>query len=102
MLITAETGSGKTVLVPKFALHASEYKGKWAITLPKQIIAKSSAEFAAKTLDVKLGDHVGYQYKGSAKSAKSNKRRKSTKILNNLARQYSNRHIFAFMLHSFA
>jgi len=72
ILITASTGSGKTVLVPKYALHALNYKGKIAITLPKQIIAKSSAEFAAKTLDVQLGEHVGYQYKGSPKGAKSN------------------------------
>jgi pre-mRNA-splicing factor ATP-dependent RNA helicase DHX15/PRP43 len=69
-LITAATGSGKTVLVPKYALHALNYKGKVAITLPKQIITKSAAEFAAKTLDVQLGDQVGYQYRGSPKEFK--------------------------------
>jgi len=65
IVITASTGSGKTVLVPKYLLHALDYKGKIAITLPKQIIAKSAAEFSSKTLDVKLGTHVGYQYRGA-------------------------------------
>lgn len=71
ILIVSSTGSGKTVLLPKILLHVLDYKGKIAVTLPKQIIAKSAAEYAAKTLDVKLGTHVGYQYKGSDKSGKS-------------------------------
>lgn len=77
ILVVSGTGSGKTVLIPKFALHSLDYNGKIAITLPKQIIAKSAAEFAAKTLDVKLGEEVGYQYKGSPKNSKSDK----TKLL---------------------
>lgn len=72
-LVISGTGSGKTVLLPKYALHALDYDGKIGITLPKQIIAKSAAEFAASTLDVIVGEEVGYQYKGSSKSAKSNK-----------------------------
>lgn len=75
VLVVSGTGSGKTVLFPKYVLHALNYKGKIAITLPKQIIAKSAADFAAKTLDVKLGEEVGYQYKGE--SSKSDK----TKLL---------------------
>lgn len=58
------TGGGKTVLMPKFALHSVNYKGKIVITLPKKIITKKAAEFAAKTLDVELGEQVGYQFKG--------------------------------------
>jgi pre-mRNA-splicing factor ATP-dependent RNA helicase DHX15/PRP43 len=65
ILITSGTGSGKTVLLPKYALHVLDYKGHIAVTLPKQIIAKSSAEYAALTLDVLLGIDIGYQYKGS-------------------------------------
>lgn len=76
-LVISGTGSGKTVLLPKYLLHVLEYKGKVGITLPKQIIAKSAAEFAAKTLDVKLGKQVGYQYKGSEASGKS----KDTQLL---------------------
>jgi len=77
ILITSGTGSGKTVLIPKFTLHVYNYNGNIAITLPKQIIAKSAAAFSANTLDVTLGEEVGYQYKGSPKNSKSNK----TKLL---------------------
>lgn len=77
VVITSATGSGKTVLVPKLALHAYEYNAKIGITLPKQIIAKSAASFSAQTLDVELGGYVGYQYRGSPRDAKSNK----TKLL---------------------
>lgn len=77
ILVISSTGSGKTVLFPKFMLHVLNYSGKIAITLPKQIIAKSAADFAAKTLDVELGKDVGYKYKGSEKSGVSN----NTKLL---------------------
>jgi HrpA-like RNA helicase len=77
LLITSGTGSGKTVLMPKFCLHVLNYKSKIAVTLPKQIIAKSAAEFAAKTLDVELGQQVGYQFKGADKKGKSD----ATKLL---------------------
>src|SRR5258706_14011292 len=68
-LIISGTGSGKTVLIPKFVLHAFHYKGKIAITLPKQTSAYDAANFASKTLDVQLGKHVGYQYKGCNKGS---------------------------------
>ena len=64
ILIKSGTGSGKTVLIPKFCLHANRYKGKIIITLPKKIITKKAAEFSALTLDVKLGEQVGYQFRG--------------------------------------
>ena len=65
--IVSGTGSGKTVLIPKFALHYTDYKGKVGVTLPKRVVTKSAASFAALTLDVKLGKEVGYLYKGSPK-----------------------------------
>ena len=64
-LITSGTGSGKTVLIPKYVLHQTDYKGHIMISLPKQIIAQSAAEYAAVTLDVELGEQIGYKYKGS-------------------------------------
>ncbi len=36
--IVSGTGSGKTVLIPKFALHYTDYKGKVGITLPKKVV----------------------------------------------------------------
>ena len=75
LLIKSGTGSGKTVTVPPFALHANNYKGKIIVTLPKKIITKKAAEFAAKILDVKLGEEIGYQFRGE--NLRSNK----TKLL---------------------
>jgi len=59
-LIKAGTGSGKTVLVPVFALHSFNYKKKIAVCIPKVIPVKSSARYAALRLDVELGNQVGY------------------------------------------
>lgn len=73
ILVVSGTGSGKTVLFPKYAIHALNYNGRVAITLPKQDVTKSAAIFAAETLDVKLGEEVGYQYRGSEKGTKSSK-----------------------------
>lgn len=64
VLVKSETGSGKSVLVPKFAIHTLGYKGLTVMTLPKKIITQATAEFAAKTLDVEIGEYVGYQYRG--------------------------------------
>lgn len=68
LLVVSGTGSGKTVLFPKYVLHTLNYEGRVAITMPKQIITKSSAEYAAATLDVELKKDVGYQYKNSGKT----------------------------------
>jgi len=64
LLAKAGTGVGKTVIIPKLALHAFNYQEKVITTIPKKIITKSTADFAAKCMDVKLGEEVGYYYKG--------------------------------------
>lgn len=64
-LLVSGTGSGKTVLAPKFMLHALDYKGKIAITNPKKIPTESSAHFAAVTLDVEIGTYVSMKFRGS-------------------------------------
>jgi len=71
--IISGTGSGKTVLLPKFALHYTNYEGKVGVTLPKKNATVSAAEFAAKTLDVPVGQDVGYVHKGSPKEMLSPK-----------------------------
>lgn len=65
IFIVSGTGSGKTVIVPKLALYETNWKGKIGVTLPKKNIVISSANFAAKTLDITLGEQVGYLYRGS-------------------------------------
>lgn len=72
-LAKAGTGVGKTVLIPKIALHAFDYQGKVLTTIPKRLITRSNAEYAAKCLDSKLGDHVGYYFKGDTKISKNSK-----------------------------
>lgn len=65
MVLESGTGSGKTVLIPKFAMHDADYKGKVIITTPKQLTTSSNARFAAKLLDVNIGEQVGFQYRGA-------------------------------------
>ena len=72
-IVISSTGSGKTVIFPRAALHTYKYNAKIAITMPKQIIAKSAAEYAAKTLDVELGQEVGYRFRGESKISGKNK-----------------------------
>ena len=73
ILITAGTGSGKTVLVPKYTLHALNYEGKIAITIPRKVPTIEAASFAAATLDVTLGEQVGYTVKDDKKVSSTTK-----------------------------
>ena len=68
ILLVSGTGSGKTVLVPKFFLkyvYSMGLPGKIAVTNPKTITTVYNAEYGAKTLDIELGQEVGYRYRGS-------------------------------------
>jgi len=62
-VIESGTGTGKTVILPKLALHTLNYEGKVVMTIPKKAATLSSASFAAAAMDVKLGQEVGFQYK---------------------------------------
>jgi HrpA-like RNA helicase len=62
-LAKAGTGVGKTILIPRIAIHAFDYKEKVICTIPKKLTTRSTADFVAKCMDVKLGEHVGYFYK---------------------------------------
>jgi HrpA-like RNA helicase len=65
IMFTSVTGSGKTVLMPKFALHIfADYQAKVVCTSPKQLTAASSAKHNAELMDVPIGTYVGYKYKG--------------------------------------
>jgi pre-mRNA-splicing factor ATP-dependent RNA helicase DHX15/PRP43 len=65
LILEAGTGNGKSVLVPKYALHALDYRGKVVVTNPKQVPTEKNARYAALCLDVEIGKQVGYQYRGS-------------------------------------
>ena len=73
VLIISSTGSGKSVLIPKYCVHVNNYSGLTIMTLPKKLITKATAEFAAKTLDVELGEYVVYQYRGETVKSKDTK-----------------------------
>ena len=81
VIIEAGTGNGKSVLVPRYCLHALDYKGKVVMTNPKKIPTKSGAEFAAQGLDVEIGEEVGYQYQGSKLKNKKPSKTEETKLL---------------------
>ena len=68
ILLISGTGSGKTVFVPKFFykyILINKLEGRIAVTNPKQLTTFNNADYGAKTLDIKLGDEVGYKYKNS-------------------------------------
>lgn len=83
IMVVSGTGSGKTVLVPKFLLKYFESINKKkekvmiGITNPKIITTENNAIYSAKTLDVKMGEHVGFSHS----NAPNNSYSKETKLL---------------------
>ena len=71
ILAVAGTGVGKTILIPRIALHALNYKGKVICTVPKRLPARDNATFIAECMDVKLGEQVGYYYQGANETNKN-------------------------------
>ena len=65
ILLTAGTGVGKTILVPRIALHAFDYKEKIICTIPKRLPTESTASFVAECMDVVVGEEVGYYFQGT-------------------------------------
>jgi len=65
VLIAAGTGVGKTVIIPKIPLQAFFYQSRVICTNPKKLVTRKNAVFAAECLDVKIGNEVGYYYKGT-------------------------------------
>lgn len=74
ILISSGTGSGKTLMTPRYALEAFNFDPtvRIAITLPKQILTVSNATYQAEISDLVLGKHVGYTFRGSDKKYSKN------------------------------
>lgn len=81
VILEAGTGVGKSVLMPKYALHALDYKGKVVITNPKTLPTVKNATYAAELLDVVLGTEVGYQHSGAKLADGRSSKTKDTKLL---------------------
>lgn len=72
-LLISETGSGKSVFTPKFALKLArladpQSKKKVAITIPKRVAVEGAALYGAKALNVAIGEEVDYAFRGKKAS----------------------------------
>ena len=76
-LVAAGTGVGKSLICPILVSHYYNYSEKIAMSMPKQMITQSMAEYIAKIMDVDLGKEIGYKYKGAPNKSASD----ATKIL---------------------
>jgi len=69
VIVSGETGSGKTTQLPKIALELG--RERIAHTQPRRIAARAVAERIAEELGTELGDTVGYQVRFTDRSSKS-------------------------------
>lgn len=68
VVITGETGSGKTTQIPKLCLKAGRgVFGKIGCTQPRRIAATSLARQVAKEMNIELGKQVGYKIRFDAR-----------------------------------
>jgi pre-mRNA-splicing factor ATP-dependent RNA helicase DHX15/PRP43 len=63
IVLSGETGSGKSTQTGKHLLEYLNYKGKVVVTQPRTLNAQSIAQRVSEELDVTLGEEVGYHYK---------------------------------------
>ncbi|MCP4753635.1 MAG: ATP-dependent RNA helicase HrpA [Proteobacteria bacterium] len=72
VVITGETGSGKTTQIPKMCLEAGGgLFGKIVCTQPRRIAATSLARQVAKETNTQLGEEIGYKIRFADKSRDS-------------------------------
>ena len=69
VIVSGETGSGKTTQLPKIALELG--RERIAHTQPRRIAARAVAERIAEELGTELGDTVGYQVRFTDRSSKA-------------------------------
>src|SRR6187431_1445289 len=68
VIVSGETGSGKTTQLPKIALELG--RERIAHTQPRRIAARSVAERIAEELGTELGETVGYQVRFTDRTSK--------------------------------
>lgn len=77
-VIKAGTGVGKSFLAGRVCSQAFNFQKKIIMTLPKKLLARATAITTAKACDVRLGEEVGYYFKGDKEMDKGGK---ETKII---------------------
>ncbi len=71
VIISGETGSGKTTQIPKFCLEAGRgIEGLIGCTQPRRIAATSVARRIAEELESEVGEHVGYKIRFQDRTGK--------------------------------
>jgi HrpA-like RNA helicase len=75
-IIKAGTGVGKSFLAGRICSQAFNFQKKVLMTLPKKLLAVETAESTAITCDVRIGEEVGYYFKGDYNIDKNNKESK--------------------------
>ena len=70
-IIHAETGSGKTIFVPKILYESKLFK-KILVSQTKRTAAITAAKFLSSILNEKIGDTVGYSIRFENKSGEHN------------------------------
>ena len=68
LIVSGETGSGKTTQLPKFCLEAGRgRRGRIALTQPRRVAATSISRQIAHELETEVGRMVGYRIRFSEK-----------------------------------
>jgi ATP-dependent helicase HrpB len=68
LVLSAETGAGKTSSVPAYLAAHGHLRGRMIILEPRRIAAVSAAARVAELLGCAVGDLVGYRVRGDVKS----------------------------------
>ena len=76
ILAVSGTSSGKTIIIPRIALHAFDYKEKVICCCPKRLPTRTNASFVAGSMDVNLGEEIGFYYQGTNMTNKNGKESK--------------------------
>ncbi|CRK85673.1 ATP-dependent RNA helicase HrpA [Candidatus Providencia siddallii] len=72
VIITGDTGSGKTTQIPRFCLEIGRgVNGIIGHTQPRRLATCSVAEYLAKKLNCKLGTNVGYKIRFDDKTSEN-------------------------------
>ena len=61
LVLSAETGSGKTTHVPRMLLESAAISGRILVLQPRRVATRAATKFVASRLGEKLGDRVGYR-----------------------------------------